>query len=348
VVRDKANRRRMITAAVELSTQCYGAANLDELVTVAEASFAEVLDQRVDEPAMLTEVFAESVEYIEKRGEGIGGLRTGFRDFDALSGGLEPGQLVVVAARPAMGKTVLACNLADNVSRAGGSVLFCSLEMPRREIGMRLLSARSGVSVQAMRTGAAGETDWPRISDAWAKGASQRVWIDDTGAISVPYLRARARRLKRTKGLDLIVIDYIGLMTGVGDNRVQQLGSISRGLKALAKELKVPIVALSQLNRNATQRDDKRPQLSDLRDSGEVEQDADIVAMLHRGAYYRPDATEWAGVAELLVRKNRNGPTGDVFLAWFPLEMKFEDYHGSNPHRKHAVQQTSKRGGFPA
>jgi replicative DNA helicase len=348
IVSEKARRRRVIQAAEELSTACYGSADLDSATSAAEAGFAEILDTKASEPAGLSEVFAEATEYIEKRGEGIGGLRTGWVDFDRLTGGLEPGQLVVVAARPAMGKTVFACNLADHVAQAGGGVVFFSLEMPKREIGMRLLSARTNISVHAMRTGTKNDGDWSRMTAARVRSAneSQRLWVDDTGAVGVPYIRARARRLQRVHGLDLIIVDYIGLMTGAGDNRVQQLGSISRGLKALAKELKVPIVALSQLNRGVTSRDDKRPGLADLRDSGEIEQDADIVAMLHREEYYRPDALEWKGVAEVLVRKNRNGPTGDALLTWFPNSMRFESFTGNDPRTLPPPMKPIKGRGF--
>lgn len=331
----------MIAAANTLAASCSSAEPLDALAAKAEVSFAEILDQQSSEPTTLAKVFAEVTNYIESRGA-IGGLQTGFNAVDALTGGLEPGQLVIVAARPAMGKTVFGCNVANHVASNGGAVLFFSLEMPRREIGMRLMAARSGVPVQAMRSGTDRHEHWDRMADALGPAQAHRLWIDDKPAVSVPYVRARAQRLKRTKGLDLIVVDYLGLMKGDGDNRTQELGSISRGLKALAKDLHVPIIALAQLNRGVESRPDKRPLMSDLRDSGEIEQDADIVAMLHREAVYQPDAPEWAGVAELLVRKNRNGPTGDVLLSWWPLEMRFSDHHGSNPRITLAARSTSR------
>lgn len=342
IVRERAVLRRLISAAGELEGACFrpGQRKPAELVAAAEAAFAQVLDQQASEPADLSTVLNDAVVYIDCRGD-VGGLRTGFRDFDALTGGLEPGQLVVVAARPSMGKTVFGVNVADQVARAGGAVLFQTLEMSRREIGMRILAARSGVPMRSMRSGTKEHAHWDRMADELKPATTQRLWFDDTPAVGVPYVRARARRLKRTKGLDLIVIDYLGLMRGQGENRVQEIGSISRGLKALAKELQVPIIALAQLNRGVEGRPDKRPLMSDLRDSGEIEQDADIVAMLHREAYHRPDAAEWAGVAELLVRKNRNGPTGDVLLSWFPEEMRFDAYRGANP-RQHADANASK------
>lgn len=345
IVRERAVLRKLVTVGDEIAANALNPAGRspEAIAAAAEVAFAEVLDRQGGEPADLAAVLNEVTSYVDNRSE-VGGLRTGFRGFDGLTGGLEPGQLVVVAARPSMGKTVFGVNVTDNVARAGGAVLLVTLEMTRREIGMRILSARSGVPMQAMRAGTKDDRDWDRIVDELGPAQGQRLWIDDTPEMTVPYVRARARRLKRTKGLDLIVIDYLGLMRGQGDNRTQELGSISRGLKALAKELGVPIIALAQLNRGVESRPDKRPLMSDLRDSGEIEQDADIVAMLHRESYYRPDAPEWTGVAELLVRKNRNGPVGDLLLSWWPQEMRFSDYHGPHPRRQQAPEKASRRG----
>lgn len=344
IVHERAVLRRILHAAVELESACFnpGTRTAQDLVDAAEAAMLSALDRHAGEPASLAEAFVDAMTYIDTRGE-TGGLATGFRDFDGITGGLEPGQLVIVAARPSVGKTVFGCNVADHVARASGAVLFFTLEMQRREIGMRILAARSGVPVHAMRAGTKEGEQWDSMSEQLSAAPQQRLWIDDTPAVTVQQVRAKARRLKRKAGgLDLIVIDYLQLMRGTGETRAQEIGSISRGLKALAKELAVPIIALAQLNRNVEGRPDKRPMMSDLRDSGELEQDADIVAMLHRESIYS-DAPEWLGLAELLVRKNRNGPTGDVILNYQPERMRFTDYTGPNVRRQVAAQEQEKR-----
>lgn len=333
IVRERATLRQLQGIASDLHTACAtpGRRSPDDLVSEAESAFARAIDTRTNEPASLGDAFAEAMIYADSRGE-TGGLPTGFQGFDSLTGGLEPGQLVIVAARPAVGKTIFGCNVADFVARSGHAVLFFTLEMTKREIGMRILSSRSGVSVHAMRSGIKSESSWGAMSDQLATAGKHRLYIDDTPAVTVPFVRSRARRMKRTHGLDLLVVDYLGLMRGDGQNRTQEIGSISRGLKALAKELGIPVIALAQLNRGVEARTDKRPLMSDLRDSGEIEQDADIVALLHRESLYS-DSPEWAGVAELLVRKNRNGPVGDVMLSYLPEQMRFDRHYGSNPRQ---------------
>ncbi|MRR51853.1 MAG: replicative DNA helicase, partial [Rhodocyclaceae bacterium] len=343
IVRDHAVRRRVIVAAGELQDACFrpGKRSTQELVATAEAAMLAALDQQAGEPVSLAEAMAEAMAGIEERGE-TSGLRLGFRDFDALTGGLEPGQLVIVAARPSVGKTVFGCNAAGHVAQAGGAVLFCTLEMTQRQIAQRILAARSGVSVHAMRSGTKDREAWDRMGEELSAAPKQRLWIEDTTAATVAQVRAKARRLKRKAGgLDLVVIDYLGLMRGQGDNRTQEIGSISRGLKALAKELRVPVLALAQLNRGVESRADKRPLMSDLRDSGEIEQDADIVAMLHRESIYT-DAPEWQGLAELLVRKNRDGPVGDLVLAYEPERMRFTDRAGPNIRRQMAQPRRAR------
>lgn len=334
IVRERAALRRLIAVADEFSTACFrpGKQTAAALVEDMERRLAAELDENADEPVALDQVLTETLRYIDSRGD-TSGLPLGFRDLDALTGGLEPGQLMVVAARPSVGKTLFACNVADSVAAAGKAVAFFTLEMSRREIGMRILSARASVSVHSMRAGTKAEDAWDRMNAAIPSTRGQRLWIDDKPAITSGYVRARVRRLQRKHGLDLVVIDYLGLMKGRGDNRVQEIGSVSRDLKAIAKELGVPIIVLAQLNRANEGRPDKRPMMSDLRDSGEIEQDADIVAMLHRESLYS-SAPEWTAVAELLVRKNRNGPIGDLLLTWWPQEMRFSDHVGPNPRTR--------------
>lgn len=348
IVREKASLRRIQEAAMNLHSACSNISgrNLDEIIAEAEIALLAAVDRSDGDPKPLFDVFHEVVSYVDERsqnGGAMAGLATGFGDLDRLTGGLEPGQLVIAAARPSCGKTMFAGNVADHVTQTGHSVLFFTLEMTSREIGARLLAARSKVSVHTMRTGTDDGESWRRMSDELGRAVQQKLFVCDKGAVGVGFVRAKARQIKRKHGLDLIVIDYLQLMTAPGNsNRTQEIGSISRGLKALAKELQVPIIALAQLNRGVESRPDKRPMMSDLRDSGEVEQDADIVVMLHRESLYN-DAPEWQGIAELLVRKNRNGPLGDITLHYLPAEMTFGSYAGQNLRQQIAASKASSR-----
>lgn len=339
IVREKATLRRLIVAAETFRVSCFkpGGKSPSDLVDAVERQLTAEIDESADEPAALVDVLNDALKYIDSRAD-ASGLRSGFADLDKLTGGFEPGQLIVIAARPSVGKTLFACNVADNVAKRGNAVLFFTLEMSRREIGMRILASRSSVSMHDMRAGLKADADWDRMAGALPDAANQRMWIDDKPAIGVAYIRARAKRMKRQRGLDVIVVDYIGLMKGQGDNRVQEIGSISRGLKALAKELEIPIIALAQLNRGVESRQDKRPIMSDLRDSGEVEQDADIIAMLHREALYS-DGPEWENFTELILRKNRNGPLGDVALHYDGRRMTFSPWANSNPRHTAAEEK---------
>ena len=344
IVKERSVLRRLQSAAEDLHAACSNPAGRkpDELAAIAESAMLAAIDRAAGDPVSLSDAFSEAMVYVDSRGE-AGGITTGYRDFDGITGGLEPGQLIIVAARPSVGKTIFGCNVADHVASSGGSVLFCTMEMSRREIGMRIMAARSNVSVHAMRSGTKDPEAWRRMSDQVPAARNHRLQIDDTPAVTVGHVRAKARRLSRKDGLSLVVLDYLQLMRGDGDNRTQEMGSISRGLKALAKELQVPIIALAQLNRGVEGRADKRPILSDLRDSGEIEQDADIVVMLHRESLYN-DSPEWIGLAEALVRKNRNGPTGELLLSYQPEQMRFSDCCG--PHPRHSSRAKTNRGGY--
>lgn len=334
-IRERATLRGLQQAAADIMAACSMPAGRSpaDIAAQAEASMQALVDRTDSEPSRLQDVLCDVLSDVQERmdrGGQLAGLATGFRRFDEMTGGLEPGQLVIVAARPSVGKTVVGCNIAAQVATGGSPVLFVTLEMTRREIAARILAARSGVTVQAMRAGTSERNDWDRMNTAVAASASWKLFIDDTPAVSVAYVRAKARSIQRMHGLGLVVIDYLGLMRGTGDNRAQEVGSISRGLKALAKELKVPVIALAQLNRASEGRLDKKPTLADLRDSGEIEQDADIVCMLHRESMHR-EAPELEGLALLLIRKNRNGPTGECVLALDGPRMRFSDFEGSYP-----------------
>lgn len=334
-IRERATLRGLQQTAADILAACATPAGRSpaEIAAEAEASMQALVDHSDTEPVRLQDALCDVVADVQmrmERGGNLAGLGTGFHRFDEMTGGLEPGQLVIVAARPSVGKTVAGCNIAAHVAAGGTSVVFFTLEMTRREIAARILAARSGVSVQAMRSGTDDRDNWDRMSAAVGASMAWSMFIDDTPTVSVPYVRAKARRIQRTHGLGLVVVDYLGLMRGTGDNRAQEVGSISRGLKAMAKELKVPVIALAQLNRASEGRLDKKPTLADLRDSGEIEQDADIVGMLHRESMHK-DAPEWEGIAHLLIRKNRNGPTGECLLALDGPRMRFSDFDGPYP-----------------
>jgi len=336
IVKERSLQRQLMTLAGEITTSCTApGANVAEIVSKADAAMVQLLDSGTDEPMLLYDAMADTIADIDERATGKrrSGLQTGMPDFDALTGGLEPGQLVIVAARPSVGKTAFALNIADQVTQHGHTVAVFSLEMTKRELTQRLIALRTGVSVAAQRSGQLDEAQWSRVSACQGKADGQRLFLIDRQAIGVAYVRAVARKIKRKQGLGLIVVDYLGLMRGEGQNRTQEIGSLSRGLKALAKELHVPIIALAQLNRGTEARQDKRPMLSDLRDSGEVEQDADIVAMLHREELYSSDPA-WHALGELLIRKNRNGALGEPLLAFEGETMRFAEYTGPNPRRQ--------------
>lgn len=322
IVVERAKKRAIMVAADQMMAECHHGRSADEVAAECELAIMSAVDRTVGDPVRIDEAMSEACGFVDDRMSGKQGLLTGFSGLDELTAGLEPGQLVIVAARPSVGKTVFGANVADAVASASTSVVFFSLEMPRREIALRLMASRAGLSMHALRAGRITDREVEKADGVRQQAAGQRLWIDDRPGATVGYVRAKARRIKRKYGLGLIVIDYLGLMTGKGDNRTQELGAISRGLKGLAKELAVPIIALAQLNRGVEGRQDRRPVLSDLRDSGEIEQDCDIAIMLHREELHTQDA-EWKGLGEAIVRKSRNGPLGTVLLEFDGERMRF-------------------------
>ena len=268
----------------------------------------------------------ERIEEIENRGTGLSGLPTYFSDLDYYLSGLQEGNLVVLASRPSMGKSSLGLNIATNASKDGKVVAFFSLEMTKEELVQRVLFSEAKVTSGDARKGQLGPEKWSRVVEAASKVNSLPLYFDDAPVITVTDIRAKSRRLKSSKGLDLIIVDYLQLMQSTsGDNRQQEIAEISRNLKNLSRELRVPILALSQLNRAAEAREDKRPRLGDLRESGAIEQDADIVMMLYRDDYYNP-GTEIPGVAEVNIVKNRSGQTGKVELFFSKEFTQFSNY----------------------
>lgn len=267
----------------------------------------------------------EELEALEARGSEVTGLSTGFRDLDRKLTGLHPANLTIVAARPAMGKSALAGNIATNVAMERKPVAFFSLEMSKEEVAQRMLCSVARIDSMKLRTGQIGEAAWPRLTDAAGKLYEAPVFVDDSPVVTVTDIRAKCRRLKRQHGLDLIVVDYLQLMQGTSrENRQQEIADISRSLKNLARELEVPMIAVSQLNRNLESREDKRPRLGDLRESGSLEQDADIVIFIYRDEYYN-ESSDKRGIAEVQVAKHRAGSTGTVEMTFMPEFTKFSD-----------------------
>lgn len=284
-------------------------------------------EQTQADPQPIGSVLCRVIETIEARhdrqGE-ISGLSTGFSDLDWKTNGLQRGDLIVLAGRPSMGKTAFALNVAENVAMNGSTALVFSLEMGKEQLTERALASIGGLSIGAIRSGRMTDDDYSRMSMALGKLNGAKLIIDDSGAPSIGQMRSRARRVKRQYGLDLLVVDYIQLMAGEGGNRNEQVGSITRGLKLLARELDVPLIALSQLSRDVEKRPDKRPMMADLRDSGSIEQDADLILMAYRDEYYHPEGP-YKGLAELLIRKHRMGELGDVRLIFQGEYSRFRD-----------------------
>ena len=332
IVRSKAVERRLIQAAEKVANLCYmDNQPLEDILDTAEKDIFDVLQQRSgSEFEPISQVVLRALDEISKasKQEGhITGIETGFRDLDFKTAGLQKSELILIAARPAMGKTSFVLNLIEHIALHGaGTIAMFSLEMSKEQIVKRFLSMNSKVDFQKIRTGTLEDEDWVKLVDSVRKVGNTNFVIDDTSGITASELRTKCRKLKLSKGLDLVIIDYLQLMTGSGkrrgDNRQQEISDISRSLKVMARELNVPVIALSQLSRAVEQRPDKRPMLSDLRESGAIEQDADMVMFLYRDEYYNPD-TEDKGVAEVIIAKQRSGPTGKVKLAWIANLTKF-------------------------
>lgn len=327
IVQEKAILRRMIETCSNIITDALdGVPDVQGFLDLAETQVFRVSDLHVKNAVTpLSQVLMGNIATIEElalRKEDVTGVATGFHEFDRLTTGLHPGQVLIVAARPGMGKTSWFLSALQNVAVKSKSVcaLF-SLEMSKEELGFRFLSGLSRIDARRLKTGKLIEHDWHRLADSADKLSKSKIFIDDSGTLTVLDIRARSRRLLSVeKRLDLIVIDYLQLMTGLrggrGDqSREREISEISRGLKALSKELSVPIIVLSQLNRSVEARQDKRPTLADLRESGAIEQDADMVLFIHREEYYNRE-TENKGIAELILAKNRSGETGTVRVAW--------------------------------
>ena len=337
IVRERAILRKLVSASDEIATTAFNPQGrpVAQILDEAEQKIFHIgeegsrMKQGFQSMNSLVVDLLDRVEEMSQNPNDITGVPTGFYDFDRMTSGLQPGDLIVLAARPSMGKTALAINIAENVAvQEGLPVAVFSMEMGASQLAIRIVGSIGRIDQGHLRTGKLSDDEWPRLTEAIEKLRNVSLHIDETPGLTPSELRANARRLSRQCGkLGLIVVDYLQLMTGSssdgGDYRATELGEISRGLKMLAKELQCPVIALSQLNRGVEQRTDKRPMMSDLRESGAIEQDADVIMFIYRDDYYNKDSKE-PGVAEVIIGKQRNGPTGTVKLAFLKPITKFE------------------------
>jgi len=331
--------RQLNRTATQIASRGYaGAEDVSELINEAEHRIMQISSRRSERGFIpireaLLEVF-ERVETLNRQKGGITGIPSGFVDLDRMTSGFQRSDLIIVAARPSVGKTAFALNIAQNVGvRAKETVAIFSLEMSAAQLVQRMISAEANVDAGRLRTGYLEPEDWERLTMAIGTLSEANIYIDDSPVLTVADIRAKCRRLKREKGLGIIVIDYLQLIQGRGgrsnENRQQEVSEISRTLKQIARELEVPVIALSQLSRSVEQRQDKRPLLSDLRESGSIEQDADVVAFLYRDDYY-DENTEKKNIIEIIIAKQRNGPVGKVELVFLKNYNKFVNLDKSN------------------
>lgn len=332
IVAEKATLRQLIRTSEDITEKGYEAKMAaGDILDYAEGGIFSIAQRRQkNDYAKIQDVLLENLRIIDEASRNkdkIVGIPTGFRELDEKTSGLQRSDLVILAARPAMGKTAFALNIAQQSAvKAGSSVIIFSLEMAKEQLGQRLLAMQARVEMQKLKQGDLDRTDWERISMAADDLNGTKIVIDDTPGISLMEMRNKCRRLKAEQGLDLVVIDYLQLMKfdGKADSRQQEISAISRNLKLLAREMDCPVIVLSQLSRAPEQRPNKRPILSDLRESGSIEQDADIVIFLYRDDYYNPE-TETPGICEVNIAKHRSGPTGNIELTWVSRYTKFSD-----------------------
>jgi replicative DNA helicase len=337
IVREKAILRSLIGAATEIATRGYEEqGNVEEFLDTAEKVIFDISEKKIKASFVsVGDMIKDTLKTVEKlyeRKEMVTGVPTGYEDLDKLTAGLQPADLIIVAGRPGMGKTAFALNIATNAAYTGVGAAVFSLEMAKEQLVLRMLCSEARVNSSKVRSGYLGERDFPQLAKAAGRLHEAPIYIDDTPAISVLELRAKARRLvrDRSKKIGLIVVDYLQLMRGMGaaNNREQEISEISRSLKALAKELNVPVMALSQLNRRVEDRGDRRPMMSDLRESGAIEQDADVIMFIYRDEVYNKSDESKKGLAEVIVAKQRNGPIDTINLTFLSEFTRFENYTG--------------------
>jgi len=334
IVRDLSVRRKLINQCSAISESCFQSwQGTDELLDLAEQSIFDIAEDKIGETfSPIEDVIKGSFKKLESVAEQEGfvtGISTGFKDFDRYTAGLQPSDLIIIAGRPSMGKTSLALNIGYNAAeQTGKGVAIFSLEMAKLQLGLRLLGFHAGIDATKLRTGFLRDTDWMKLTDSANRLSELPIFIDDTSWLNVLEMKAKCRRLMKKVRLGLVIIDYLQLIQGrrSAESRQMEISEISRSLKALAKDLNVPVMALSQLNRKVEDRPNKRPQLADLRESGAIEQDADVIAFIYRDELYHPVSEENRNVAEIIIAKQRNGPTG-LFKLTFQKELtRFKDY----------------------
>ncbi len=358
IVREKSTVRQLIAAAGDILRNAY--TNPDaasDLLDEAERQVFRIAQASESKQAVgLSALIEEAMERLEAAdGQPLTGVGSGFGDLDVITGGFQPGELIILAARPSMGKSALALNVAENVAARGEAVGIFSLEMSSAQLVQRVLASRSGVDGDRMRRNALRPNEFRALFAACDELRTAPMYFDDTPGLTLLQLRAKARRMKQKHGLQAVVIDYLQLMTSGHrtESRQQEVSEISRGVKALARELNVPVLCLSQLNRAAEQREGHRPRMSDLRESGSIEQDADVIMMLHREAYYHRDETwrddnpDKVNLAELIIAKQRNGPTGTVKLTWDSRSTRFRDHIDASPPPEVAASATEYKPSSP-
>ena len=316
IVEEKSTLRKLIKASTSIIEESYNSGgDVEKVIDLAQKKVFDIAEKK------------DSKEYESLSNVAITGVGSGIKDLDAKTSGFQKGDMVLIAARPSMGKTTFSLNIAENAAlKEGKSVVIFSLEMSKEQLAYKLLCSQANVDMLKLRTGNLEDDDWERIARATGPLANARIYIDDTAGISVMDMRSKCRKIKMEHGIDMILIDYLQLMSGSAgsDNRQQEVSEISRSIKALAKEMECPVIALSQLSRAPEQRADHRPMLSDLRESGSIEQDADVVMFLYRDEYYNKE-TEEKGIGECIIAKQRNGPVGTVKMAWIGAHSKFAD-----------------------
>ena len=332
IVYEKSVLRKLIKVNEEIANTCYlEKENTEIILEEAEKKLFNILQRRNNEEYVpIQQVVLNAINNIEKASKlkgSVTGIPTGFMDLDYKTSGMHPSDLVLIAARPSMGKTAFVLNIAQHVAfKQNLPVAIFSLEMSKEQLINRMFSLESSVDAQKLRTGQLNDQEWERLIESAGVIGKSKLMIDDTPGISIAELRSKCRRMKQENGLSMIIIDYLQLMSGSGgrssDSRQQEISDISRSLKAVARELSVPVLALSQLSRAVEQRPDHRPMLSDLRESGAIEQDADVVMFIYRDDYYNHDSPD-KGISEIIIAKQRNGPIGTVQLAWLPEYTKF-------------------------
>ena len=360
IVREKATLRDLISAGGEILRDAHSqGSDVQEVLEQAEKRIFKISQQREHAAAeSLQELLQETMRLIDANdGRHLTGVPSGFAEMDDVLNGFQKGELLILAARPSMGKTALALNVMEQMALAGHPTAMFSLEMSKQQLVQRMVCARGRIDSQRLRRNTLREDDYARLMTACGDLSEAPVYIDDTPGLTLLQLRSKGRRLKDRFGIEAIIIDYLQLMSAGGrvESRQMEVSEISRGIKAMARELEVPVLCLSQLNRAAEQREGHRPRMSDLRESGAIEQDADVILMLHREEYYHKDDHEWAeqnpdktGVAEVIVTKQRNGPTGTINLGWHSSSTRFQDLSGaSSPTGHSAPSQDWDTGGLP-